>query len=87
MNKIIISILISFLSISGLAQSLEIQKLSPTQDQSMEARLVAGLLTQYHYEKISIDDELSKVVFDEYVSSLDASKHYFLEEDIEGFQK
>jgi carboxyl-terminal processing protease len=87
MNKIIISILIIFWSISGFGQSQEIQKLSPTQDQSMEARLVAGLLTQYHYNKISIDDELSKIVFDEYISSLDANKHYFLEEDIEGFQK
>ncbi|WMN11042.1 carboxy terminal-processing peptidase [Marivirga salinae] len=87
MNKIIVSIFVLFWSISGFAQSEELQKLSPTQDQSMEARLVAGLLTQYHYEKISIDDDLSKVVFDEYLSSLDANKHYFLKEDIEGFQK
>jgi carboxyl-terminal processing protease len=87
MNRIVISILIIFWSISGFAQTDELQKLSPTQDQSMEARLVAGLLTQYHYKKISIDDELSKIVFDEYVSSLDANKHYFLQEDIDGFQK
>lgn len=87
MNRIVISILIIFWSISGFAQTDELQKLSPTQDQSMEARLVAGLLTQYHYEKISIDDELSRIVFDEYVSSLDANKHYFLQEDIDGFQK
>jgi len=87
MNKFIISVLIIFWSISGFAQSEKLQKLSPTQDQSMEARLVAGLLTQYHYEKISIDDDLSKVVFDEYISSLDANKHYFLKEDIESFQK
>lgn len=87
MNKLIVSILIIFWSTLGFAQSDELQRLSPTQDQSMEARLVAGLLTQYHYEKISIDDDLSKVVFDEYLSSLDANKHYFLKEDIEGFQK
>ncbi|MGM0582302.1 MAG: carboxy terminal-processing peptidase [Bacteroidota bacterium] len=87
MNKLIVSILIIFWSFSGLAQSEELQKLSPTQDQSMEARLVAGLLTQYHYEKIPIDDDLSEVIFDEYINSLDANKHYFLEEDIESFQK
>ncbi|ADR20397.1 peptidase S41 [Marivirga tractuosa] len=87
MNKVVVSILIIFWSISGFAQTEKLQKLSPTQDQSMEARLVAGLLTQYHYEKIGIDDELSKIVFDEYLSSLDANKHYFLKEDIEGFQK
>lgn len=87
MHKLIISLLITLWSISGFAQSGELQRLSPTQDQSMEARLVAGLLTQYHYEKIGIDDELSKIVFDEYLTSLDANKHYFLQKDIESFQK
>jgi carboxyl-terminal processing protease len=87
MQKLILTLLLAFWSISGFTQSKDLQKLSPTQDQSMEARLVAGLLTQYHYEKIGIDDELSKIVFDEYITSLDANKHYFLKEDIEGFQK
>jgi carboxyl-terminal processing protease len=87
MRKILLIIFIFLINFSGLTQNNKFTKLSPTQDQSMEARLVAGLLTQYHYEKIPIDDDLSRIVFDEYLSSLDVNKHYFLKEDIEDFQK
>jgi len=87
MKKIFLVLTIGFLSFAAFSQNEKIAKLSPTQDQSMEARLVAGLLTQYHYKKIPIDDELSKIIFDEYMSSLDANKHYFLEEDVKGFEK
>jgi len=87
MKKIFLVLFIGLLSFAGVSQDQKVAKLSPTQDQSMEARLVAGLLTQYHYEKIGIDDKLSQVIFDEYMSSLDANKRYFLQEDVEGFQK
>jgi carboxyl-terminal processing protease len=87
MKRILIIIFIFLINYAGIAQTEKFSKLSPTQDQSMEARLVAGLLTQYHYEKIPIDDELSTVIFDDYLSSLDVNKHYFLKEDIDGFQK
>ncbi|WMN06766.1 carboxy terminal-processing peptidase [Marivirga arenosa] len=87
MKKIFIYILIGLFSVNAFAQKEKSSKLSPNQSQSMEARLVAGLLTQYHYEKIAIDDDLSRIIFDEYLSSLDVNKHYFLKEDIEGFQK
>lgn len=87
MKRILIIIFIFLFNYAGISQTEKFSKLSPTQDQSMEARLVAGLLTQYHYEKIPINDELSTVIFDDYLSSLDVNKHYFLKEDIEGFQK
>lgn len=87
MKKIFSIILIVLISLPGFSQKEKLAKLSPTQDQSMEARLVAGLLTQYHYQKTPIDDELSAIIYDEYLSSLDANKHYFLKEDLEDFQK
>ncbi|MBK6264401.1 carboxy terminal-processing peptidase [Marivirga sp. S37H4] len=62
-------------------------KLSPTEEQSMEARLVAGLLSQYHYKNIAIDDELSSIIYDSYLETLDANKHYFLKEDIEDLER
>lgn len=87
MKKLFSIIFITLISFSGFSQKEKLAKLSPTQDQSMEARLVAGLLTQYHYKKTPINDDLSIIIFDEYLSSLDANKHYFLKEDLEGFQK
>ncbi|GAA5041612.1 tail-specific protease [Marivirga lumbricoides] len=58
-------------------------KLSPTEEQAMEARLVAGLLSQYHYKKIPIDDKLSAIIYDSYIETLDANKHYFLASDMQ----
>ncbi|WP_340153407.1 carboxy terminal-processing peptidase [uncultured Marivirga sp.] len=87
MKKILIIIVIFLFNYAGWAQNEKFAKLSPTQDQSMEARLVAGLLTQYHYEKVPIDDELSTIIYDDYLSSLDVNKHYFLKKDIEAFKK
>ncbi|MFQ3215436.1 MAG: carboxyl-terminal processing protease [Marivirga sp.] len=65
-----------------VSKSKAIAKLSPTKEQSMEARLVAGLLSQYHYEKTPIDDSLSRVIYKSFIETLDANKNYFLEEDI-----
>jgi carboxyl-terminal processing protease len=87
MKRIFVYIFIALISFTGYAQNQKPTKLSPTQDQSMEARLVAGLLTQYHYKKIPIDDDLSEVIFDDYISSLDANKHYFTQSDINDIKK
>jgi carboxyl-terminal processing protease len=87
MKKIILVLSFILLYFAGYTQNKKFAKLSPTQDQSMESRLVAGLLAQYHYQKTAIDDALSVIIFDEYLSSLDVNKHYFLQKDIEGFQK
>ena len=68
-------------------ESTDAVKLSPTKEESMEARLVAGLLSQYHYEKTPIDDTLSKIIYDSYIQTLDANKNYFLEEDIQNLNR
>lgn len=68
---------------AAFAFQAEEPKLSPTEEQAMEARLVAGLLSQYHYKKIPIDDKLSGIIYDSYIETLDANKHYFLASDME----
>jgi len=85
MKKFLIYSLVFLFSFNAFSQdeTEEVAKLSPTKEESMEARLVAGLLSQYHYEKTAIDDELSKIIFDSYIETLDAKKQYFLKEDIE----
>jgi carboxyl-terminal processing protease len=85
MKKFLIYSLLILFSFNAFSQveTEEVAKLSPTKEESMEARLVAGLLSQYHYEKTAIDDQLSKIIFDSYIKTLDANKQYFLKEDIE----
>jgi len=86
MKKFLIYSLLFLFAFNSFAQQDEkedVVKLSPTKEESMEARLVAGLLSQYHYEKTAIDDDLSKIIYDSYIKTLDANKQYFLKEDIE----
>ena len=78
----LILLLLLSCSISFSQEVKELTKLSPTREQSDEARLVQGILGQYHYSDIKIDDELSEVIFDSYIKTLDANKNYFLKEDI-----
>ncbi|MDX1373684.1 MAG: hypothetical protein R3321_14520, partial [Nitrososphaeraceae archaeon] len=80
MKKFLLVIFLSASFYVSFAQ--EITKLSPTKEQSFEAKYVAGLLGRYHYKKTAIDDELSKIMFESYIKTLDANKSYFLQDDI-----
>jgi len=46
------------------------------------SRMVTRFVERAHYSHVSIDDELSTSVLDNYLEALDANKHYFLESDI-----
>ncbi|WP_017732922.1 carboxy terminal-processing peptidase [Nafulsella turpanensis] len=61
--------------------------LVPTKKLSEESQIVVGVLNQAHYRKQNLNDSLSSVIFDNYLSSLDGSKVYFLQEDIDRFEK
>jgi carboxyl-terminal processing protease len=52
-----------------------------------QAKVVASILETSHYRKLSFGDSLSSVILDNYISSLDNSKTYFLKSDIESFEK
>ncbi len=49
--------------------------------------LVTSILSNYHYSKKDLNDELSSDVFDQYIKSLDNNRIYFLEEDINRYEK
>ena len=40
-----------------------------------------------HYEKQRLDDDLSSKIFDLYIESMDGSRSYFLQSDIEEFEQ
>jgi carboxyl-terminal processing protease len=52
-----------------------------------EAKVVSFILDNNHYRKISLNDSLSSVILDEYLTALDNNKTYFTAEDIAGFEK
>jgi len=66
-------------------------KLYPTLDpETLHPRIeqaVMFTLNKYHYKDIEIDDSLSSQMFDNYIQRLDYNRNYFLQSDIDAFQK
>src|SRR5690625_1130654 len=71
----------------GLAAvvAAEREPLAPDARHVQKAQLIGGLLSQHHYRTQIVDDDLSRTVFDAYLSSLDRDRYFFLAEDIECF--
>ena len=62
-------------------------RLEPKPHYSEEIKLVTQILGTYHFKKIQLDDSLSSVILDEYIATLDNNKSYFLQSDIDSFEK
>jgi carboxyl-terminal processing protease len=52
-----------------------------------EAKIVAYILDNNHYRKITLNDSLSSVILTEYIKNLDNNKTYFTQADINSFEK
>lgn len=91
MNRIIAKILtgslLMFWGFLGLAQGDTLAVLEPSPKYLKETYLINNNLKHYHYRKLDLGDSLSKVIFDNYLESLDYNKTYFLKNDIEYFKK
>lgn len=61
--------------------------LKPDIQQSVEAKSVVELIENFHYKKVAINDEISSLVFDDYLKALDPGRSYFLQSDIVEFEK
>jgi carboxyl-terminal processing protease len=61
--------------------------LKPKAVYGKEARVVSYILDNNHYRKIQLNDSLSSAILDAYLRSLDNNKSYFLQSDIQMFEK
>jgi carboxyl-terminal processing protease len=68
-------------------ESHEALKLQPDMDQRYASSIATRFLTNYHYKRTRLDDELSSEIFDSYLELLDPNRIYFLAGDIEGFER
>ncbi|MES2650926.1 MAG: carboxy terminal-processing peptidase [Bacteroidota bacterium] len=64
-----------------------VQNIKPDEQQSLVCKELVGLIENYNYKKIKINDSISSIVFDRYIKALDPSKYYFLASDIKEFEK
>ncbi|WP_027706507.1 carboxy terminal-processing peptidase [Zooshikella ganghwensis] len=68
------------------AEQLNLQELTPTEDQRLATVNMVQLLRR-HYEKIPLNDQSSVKIFDRYLETLDPDRRYFLLQDINEFEK
>jgi carboxyl-terminal processing protease len=61
--------------------------LTPEVEHKKVVQLMVQILTKQHYKKKSINDSLSIEIYDRYLNNLDGNHFYFLQEDINEFQK
>ena len=62
-------------------------RLEPGMDQRYASNIATRFLTNYHYKRTRLDDELSSEIFDTYLDLLDPNRIYFLAGDIEMFER
>lgn len=62
-------------------------ELDPKPEQRWATGLITHIIGNYHYRKTSLNDELSAAILDRYLETLDPNRSYFLEKDIESFEK
>ncbi len=64
-----------------------VQNIKPDEQQSLVVKEVVGLIENFNYKKIKINDSISSIILDSYIKSLDPSKVYFLASDIAEFEQ
>ena len=63
-----------------------VKHLMPEKKYEEETKIVTELLERYHYRKQPLNDSLSSVILDNFVSSLDFGKSFFIDNDIQSFE-
>ncbi|MBE9598825.1 carboxy terminal-processing peptidase [Pedobacter sp. MC2016-24] len=64
-----------------------VSNIVPDEKQALVCKEIVGLIENYNYKKIQINDSISSLVLDKYIKDLDPSKSYFLASDIKDFEK
>ena len=61
--------------------------LKPDMQQAVVTKSLVELIENFHYQKVLVDDAFSSIMFDEYLKALDNGRSYFLQSDIDDFEK
>ncbi|MGZ3751424.1 MAG: carboxy terminal-processing peptidase [Mucilaginibacter sp.] len=61
--------------------------LQPDAQQNTVCKYIAGLITDYNYKKVPLNDSISQVVYTRYIKSLDENHNYLLASDVKDFDR
>jgi carboxyl-terminal processing protease len=90
-----IKILVSVLSLglffqtacAGNADSTPVKLLKPEPQHGTIFQTVTQAVSSYHFSKPQINDAFSAKAFDNYLNNIDPTRQYFLQSDIDAFEK
>ena len=83
----LLTLLVSSQAGSTLTKEVELDQLTPTLAHKRATDLITHFISNYHYKKTPLDDQLSGKMLDKYIESLDPNRSYFIAEDINKFEK
>ncbi len=63
-----------------------LEVLTPQNHYILENQLVSTILSRYHYKDVQLDDSLSSIIYDKYITVLDYGKNYLLASDLKKFE-
>ncbi|WP_091149588.1 carboxy terminal-processing peptidase [Mucilaginibacter pineti] len=61
--------------------------LQPDEQQVAVCKQIAGLITNFNYKKVALNDSISEIIYNRYIKTLDENRSYFLASDIKDFDK
>jgi carboxyl-terminal processing protease len=65
--------------------SVPIDDLRSNEQQRQAALIITQVMERFHYRKPSLDDAMSKAIFDRYLESLDPNRSFFTQADVDRF--
>ncbi|MEM9172359.1 MAG: carboxy terminal-processing peptidase [Pseudomonadota bacterium] len=85
----LITSLLALLTLTNWASANDAidNKLSPSVQHHRISSLVTRFIEKSHYTRTEVDDRLSSQVLDTYIDSLDGNKLYFLDSDLQAFER
>ncbi len=63
------------------------RNLEPDEQQAIVCKEVTGMITNYNYKKIKLNDSISTVIFNKYIKALDENHNYLLASDLKDFDQ
>ncbi len=69
------------------APSVTVVTFRPTAANEEAGKYITKTLLQSHYRKISVNDSLSRQIFNRFIDNLDGSKSYFVASEVESLRK
>ncbi len=74
-------------SVTADTRKTSLDSLRPTTEHRQATEVIVHLMQRYHYNKVSVDNELSVQIFDRFLDSLDPQKSFLLASDVREFDQ